>query len=1460
MAPPAFRARPIRPCIRCNPALCAMRWKGVDTESLVAPNEEDVEANAEIVIDDGNEEELEPMKIAKDPGQPTQRQIEEHRKLHLPFRLWCKWCILGRGRGIQHRRSDGSRIPIVGIDYFFNTSTGLKKREELEQPMNAEGDKEVNELRKSGHMVKCVLVRCHLSKALFAHVVPYKGPGEDDLVAEMLVKDVAWLGHTRLALKADGEPALQALIRRLLELTKVQCHDLEQLTKEDPATYDSKSNGGTEVGVHLIRGLFRTHKLCIEERINKHIPVDHPVLAWLLQHVCLLLNACVRGEDGLTAWARVRGRAFRQQLLGFCEVILYKFPIKGPRAQPTGNMGAIGGEGIFVGYDRQSNTFIVQTENGTVRARSVTRRPESERWSAEGIARITDMPDEFSDKTDRPRVRFTQPASEQGPTAEGVRAAAIRRLRINKSDLVTYGYDENCTQCRHIVRYGRARPGGAHSERCRQRLVEAMSQTEVGRARLAEQDDRLTRVMAEHIERADQPRLTRAMAEHTERADQPDAGPGRAAAQEEQRREPRALLERSDDGRSFGARPPAAARVRDPDAPHDHGAGGGSSSSSGHAQASPSGWLPVPGGEAAPMTPRGTPQEVSGNGGLEDAMVPEDAAVPEVGDEVMDHNGASVDVEMDFVGSMELEDGLGKLEPSIDDVISGLILQQMGSAGRSYKRERRQTTRRILSEIYSPPRVTKLIQQSRHRHVLPGYAFDITVNDPYDNKPWDFNIPEKRARARRLLQEQGPYVLIGSPMCTQFCTWQALNAARNPDKAAVERARLAAVVHLDFVAELYEMQLDAGRYFLHEHPEWATSWKLPRIDAVLRRTGVERVRGDQCQFGAEIRSGAHRGDPVMKPTGFMTNSPMIARAVGARCGGRDGWCSRSKGGRHRLCSGQHAKDAAVYPRSLCRAILRGVRDQLREDNVLKDGCFGVQAPDEDAQVEQNLHGQAQGYSGRYRDDLTGQVLKDKLVHEARTNELEFFHAKNVWLKVPKSEVRARGGRQPISVRWVDVNKGDDMNPKYRSRLVARQMKAHDLSGQTYFAPAPPLEALRTVISLAMTRVGGHQPDWDPASDKRTQISLVDVKRAYFNAKLDPREPPTFVQLPVEDPDNQDMCAQLLRHMYGTRLAADGWQEEYSTTLVSLGFRQGDACPNVFYHAGRQVVASVHGDDFTSSGPKPSLDWLEGALAEHYELDVGPRLGPGPEDAKEGRVLNRVVRWCDSHIEYEADPRQVERLVAECGLEGAKGVATPGVKATFKKLEDDTDLPEHLTTAFRGSAARGNYLSADRLDVQFACKEVCRWMAKPTTHAWEALKRVCRYLNKSPRLAYEFRQQSVSHVDVYTDTDWAGCPKTRKSTSGGCVMLGGHAVKHWSSTKQSISLSSGEAEFAGVIRGAGQGLGYQALLRDLGVELPLRVWTDSSAAIGICTRQGLGKLRHLDTHTLCGSNKPSERDV
>ena len=81
------------------------------------------------------------------------------------------------------------------------------------------------------------------------------------------------------------------------------------------------------------------------------------------------------------------------------------------------------------------------------------------------------------------------------------------------------------------------------------------------------------------------------------------------------------------------------------------------------------------------------------------------------------------------------------------------------------------------------------------------------------------------------------------------------------------------------------------------------------------------------------------------------------------------------------------------------------------------------------------------------------------------------------------------------------------------------------------------------------------------------------------------------------------------------------------------------------------------------------------------------------------------------------------------------------------------------------------------------------------------------------------------------------------------MVGRHLIKAWSATQASISLSSGEAEYYGVVRGVGIGLGMQALYRDIGLEMPLTAWTDSSAAIGVAGRQGLGKLRHLECHSL-----------
>ena len=87
------------------------------------------------------------------------------------------------------------------------------------------------------------------------------------------------------------------------------------------------------------------------------------------------------------------------------------------------------------------------------------------------------------------------------------------------------------------------------------------------------------------------------------------------------------------------------------------------------------------------------------------------------------------------------------------------------------------------------------------------------------------------------------------------------------------------------------------------------------------------------------------------------------------------------------------------------------------------------------------------------------------------------------------------------------------------------------------------------------------------------------------------------------------------------------------------------------------------------------------------------------------------------------------------------------------------------------------------------------MSKPLNGDWEALKRLGRYLLSKPRIVHMFRwQDEPKFLSAFSDSNWAGCHKTRKSTSGACFMNGAHLIKAYSKTQANIALSSGEAEF------------------------------------------------------------------
>jgi hypothetical protein len=114
----------------------------------------------------------------------------------------------------------------------------------------------------------------------------------------------------------------------------------------------------------------------------------------------------------------------------------------------------------------------------------------------------------------------------------------------------------------------------------------------------------------------------------------------------------------------------------------------------------------------------------------------------------------------------------------------------------------------------------------------------------------------------------------------------------------------------------------------------------------------------------------------------------------------------------------------------------------------------------------------------------------------------------------------------------------------------------------------------------------------------------------------------------------------------------------------------------------------------------------------------------------------------------------------------------------------------------------------------------------------------------------------------SDTDHAGCLKTRKSTSCSMMFLGKHMVKSSASTQAVIALSSGESEFYGAVKTASAGLGMIHLLKDMGMDMqePLDLKLDASAGIGIAQRRGAGRIRHIATPTLWLQKAVSDRKV
>ena len=160
-----------------------------------------------------------------------------------------------------------------------------------------------------------------------------KGVEEDRYSVDKLVEDIEWLGCSQIIVKSHNGPAIVDVLAEALKSFKV--NTVDQTMGEHPAPYDSKEHGAFENAVKQVQRLARTLKIALKRAISKCIPLEHPVISWLVEHAAFVLTARRFKDDGMTAYQHLRGRQFVKSFMVFGERCGWKLLEK---AQPESGL------------------------------------------------------------------------------------------------------------------------------------------------------------------------------------------------------------------------------------------------------------------------------------------------------------------------------------------------------------------------------------------------------------------------------------------------------------------------------------------------------------------------------------------------------------------------------------------------------------------------------------------------------------------------------------------------------------------------------------------------------------------------------------------------------------------------------------------------------------------------------------------------------------------------------------------------------------------------------------------------------------------------------------------------------------------------------------------------------------------------------------------------------------------
>lgn len=437
------------------------------------------------------------------------------------------------------------------------------------------------------------------------------------------------------------------------------------------------------------------------------------------------------------------------------------------------------------------------------------------------------------------------------------------------------------------------------------------------------------------------------------------------------------------------------------------------------------------------------------------------------------------------------------------------------------------------------------------------------------------------------------------------------------------------------------------------------------------------------------------------------------------------------------------------------------------------------------------------------------TVKAALAHDgwrqAMVTEIDALHRNNTWDLVPY-----RDGLHIIGCKWVFKAKikPDGTLDRLKARLVAKGF--HQLDGVDYtetYSPVIKPGTIRTVLTVALV--------------KKWPIRQLDVTNAFLHGYV---TEDLFMEQPpgMKNPDKPTHVCKLKRALYGLKQAPRAWFDRLSKFLIAYGFFCSLADPSlfVFYCSNEILVLLVYVDDMLLTGSSVALvdDFIQVLHAEFSMKDLGPIhhfLGVKVDTTATGLHLSQT------HYAYS--------ILERAQMVDCQPMPTP---LDLKHNPPIDSEPLSDPTSFRGIVGSLQYLTLTRPDLSFSVNFVSQFMHSPTHAHLKYVRRILRYLKGTIHYGLNLRSDTTLALSAFSDADWAGCPTTRRSTTGYCTFLGSNIIS-WCAKKQStVARSSTEAEYRAMAHTAAEltWLGY--ILSDLRIfpPHPPKLFADNVSAL------------------------------